>query len=85
MLSRALDTYGQLDRAQDVEWIHMVLSFLKTHVEHNCEVLVGGVDKVACVATLINSLRVSVERLENGEHCFSGHFSRNSFSRFNPS
>ncbi|KJA20255.1 hypothetical protein HYPSUDRAFT_142413 [Hypholoma sublateritium FD-334 SS-4] len=68
MLSRALDTYNKLDRTQDVEWIHMVLSFLKTHVEHNCEMLVGGVDKVTCVTTLISSLRESVERLENLAH-----------------
>lgn len=52
----------------------MVLSFLKTHVEHNCEMLVGGVDKVACVTTLIKSLRESVERLESGEYHCSAHF-----------
>ncbi|KAF9476341.1 hypothetical protein BDN70DRAFT_923371 [Pholiota conissans] len=64
MLSRALETYGKLDRDQDVEWIHMVLSFLKTYVEHNFEMLVDGVNKVDYVATLVNSLKASVEQLD---------------------
>ncbi|KAF8968386.1 trafficking protein particle complex subunit 10 [Flammula alnicola] len=64
MLSRALDTYSKLDMAQDVEWIHIVLSFLKTYVEHNSEMLMYRADKVDYVTNLVKSLRISVERLE---------------------
>lgn len=68
MLSRALQTYSKLDRAQDVEWIHMVLSFLKTYIEHNCQLLVDGVEKGFSVETLVQSLRESVEELETGKY-----------------
>ncbi|KAF8162886.1 trafficking protein particle complex subunit 10 [Crassisporium funariophilum] len=65
MLSRALDTHKQLDKAQDVEWIHIVLSYLKTYVEHhNAEMLMHEADKIDYVSNLVNSLRVSAERLE---------------------
>ena len=67
MLSRALDTHSLLEKAQDVEWIHIVLSFLKTYVEHrNSEILLHEADKIGYVANLINSLKTSAERLETG-------------------
>lgn len=67
MLSRALDTHSLLEKAQDVEWIHIVLSFLKTYVEHrNSEILLHGTDKIGYVVNLINSLKTSAERLEAG-------------------
>ena len=67
MLSRALDTHSLLEKAQDVEWIHIVLSFLKTYVEHrNSEILLHETDKIGYVANLINSLKTSAERLETG-------------------
>ena len=67
MLSRALDTHSLLEKAQDVEWIHIVLSFLKTYVEHrNSEILLHGTDKIGYVANLIDSLKTSAERLEAG-------------------
>lgn len=65
MLSRALETYSKLDRAQDVEWIHIVLSFLKTYVEHNFEMLDGAI-RVDYVTSLVSSLRAAVERLDTG-------------------
>ena len=68
MLSRALDTHGLLEKAQDVEWIHIVLSFLKTYVEHrNLEILLHETDKTGYLANLINSLKSSTERLEAGQ------------------
>lgn len=73
MLSRALDTHSLLEKAQDVEWIHIVLSFLKTYVEHrNSEILSHEADKVGYIANLIDSLKTSSERLEAGLHipCF---------------
>ena len=67
MLSRALDTHNLLEKAQDVEWIHIVLSFLKTYVEHrNSEILLHRTDKIGYVVNLINSLKTSAERLEAG-------------------
>ena len=67
MLSRALDTHNLLEKAQDVEWIHIVLSFLKTYVEHrNSEILLRETDKIGYIANLIDSLKTSAERLETG-------------------
>ncbi|KAF8810122.1 hypothetical protein BYT27DRAFT_7135471 [Phlegmacium glaucopus] len=65
MLSRALDTHGLLEKAQDVEWIHIVLSFLKTYVEQcNSEMLLHEADRISYIANLINSLKISAKRLE---------------------
>jgi len=69
MLSRALDTHDLLGKAQDVEWIHIVLSFLKTYVEHrNSVMLLHEADKIGYIAKLINSLKISAKRLEAGLH-----------------
>jgi hypothetical protein len=70
MLSRALDTYDKLEMPQDTEWIHIVLSFLKTYVEHDFETLMPTADKVDYVSKLVNSLKLAVENLETGEHNF---------------
>ncbi|PPQ67646.1 hypothetical protein CVT25_012674 [Psilocybe cyanescens] len=65
MLSKALDTHVNLDMPKNVEWIHIVLSFLKTYVEHiDSEMLMHEVDKVDYVSRLVESLRGSVEKLE---------------------
>ncbi|KAF4615296.1 hypothetical protein D9613_003220 [Agrocybe pediades] len=66
MLSRALDTHANLDSPQNVEWIHIVLSFLKTYVEQiDAEMLMHEVDKVEYISQLVKSLRASVEELDN--------------------
>jgi hypothetical protein len=72
MLSRALDIHANLEEMpQDTEWIHIVLSFLKTYVEHHdSEMLIHNVDKVDYVSKLVNSLRLAVENIETGEHSF---------------
>ena len=70
MLSRALDTYNKLEKPRDTEWIHIVLSFLKTYVEHDFRTLMQTVD---CVSELVNSLRTAVENLETGEQNFQCH------------
>jgi hypothetical protein len=45
----------------------MVLSFLRAYVEHHDdETLIQNVDKVGYVSDLVNSLRNTVESLENG-------------------
>ena len=66
MLSRALDTHGLLKKAQDVEWIHIVLSFLKTCVEHRNSEMLHETDKIGYIANLIDSLTTSAKRLETG-------------------
>lgn len=67
MLHRALQTHKQLQKPQDTEWLHMVLSFLKAYVEHqDDEMLIQEVDKVEYVSRLVDSLRKTVEGLENG-------------------
>jgi len=67
MLHRALQTHNQLEKPQDTEWLHMVLSFLKAYVEHqNDEILIQEVDKVKYVSELVDSLRKSLEGLESG-------------------
>ena len=46
----------------------MVLSFLKSYVEHmDEEVLIQGFDKVEYVSTLVESLKQSIETLDGGE------------------
>ncbi|PPR03937.1 hypothetical protein CVT26_001142 [Gymnopilus dilepis] len=66
MLSRALDTHTNLDMPKNVEWIHIVLSFLKTYVEHpDTEMLIHEADKLDYVTRLVDSLRSSVDVLEN--------------------
>ena len=53
---------------KNVEWIHIVLSFLKTYVEHpDTEMLIHEADKLDYVTRLVDSLRSSVDVLENGE------------------
>jgi len=68
MLQRALYTHHQSEKPQDAEWVHMVLSFLKTYVENmDEEMLIQGYDKVEYVSTLVESLKQSLEALDNGE------------------
>ncbi|KAF9533525.1 trafficking protein particle complex subunit 10 [Crepidotus variabilis] len=65
MLSRAVHTHEQLDKPQDTEWVHIVLAFLKSYVDHRGEeMLMYDVDATEYVARLVDSLRSSVEQLE---------------------
>ncbi len=67
MLQRALHTHDQLEQSHDTEWVHLVLSFLKAHVEHHNDDLMYDTEHVEYVSRLVESLRKSVEELENGE------------------
>ena len=68
MLQRALCTHRQSEKPQDAEWVHMVLSFLKSYVENmGEETLIQGFEKVEYVSTLVESLKQSIETLDNGE------------------
>ena len=66
MLSRALATHSLLKKAQDVEWIHIVLSFLKTYIERRNSEMLHETDKIGYIATLVKSLKTSAERLAAG-------------------
>ena len=79
MLSQAIDTHAQLNNPKDREWIHIILSYLKTYVEElGNELLLHEDDKVAYVGKLIAEMRDAAEDLESGE---SNH-SSSLFSRF---
>ena len=67
MLSRALDIHGTLDKPKDREWIHILLSYLKTYVE--ClgnELLLHEQDKVDYVDGFVNALKTASEKLDAG-------------------
>jgi hypothetical protein len=66
MLSKALDTFGQLELPQDGEWIHLVLSYLKAWVEQSGEMLMYGRNRTDYVRELVSSLKTSLDRLETG-------------------
>ena len=81
MLSRALDTHANLDLPRNVEWIHIVLSFLKTYVEHiGSEMLMHEIDKVEYVSQLVKSLRTSVELLDTGYYSLKSLFYLHQYS-----
>ncbi|TFK43010.1 trafficking protein particle complex subunit 10 [Crucibulum laeve] len=72
MLSRALDTHATLDKSQDVEWIHILLSFLKTYCEHRgTDLLLHEEDKLEYVSKLVNAMREAASQLENGWHHYT--------------
>lgn len=67
MLSHAVDTHAQLKKPKDREWIHILLSYLKTYVEElGNELLMHEDDKAAYVGRLIDEMRSAAEGLETG-------------------
>lgn len=63
MLSHAVDTHAQLKKPKDREWIHILLSYLKTYVEElGNELLMHEDDKAAYVGRLIDEMRGSLWR-----------------------
>lgn len=67
MLSKALDTHRKLNQPHDVEWIHILLSFLKTYIDHGGEdLLMHEDDKVEYVSKLIAAMKVAASDLETG-------------------
>ncbi|CAK5277454.1 unnamed protein product, partial [Mycena citricolor] len=66
MLSLALDTHSKLDKTQDREWIHILLSFLKTFIEtEGLELLMPHVDHQAYVSQLVEAMYASAKSLES--------------------
>ncbi|KAG2020812.1 hypothetical protein CC2G_006114 [Coprinopsis cinerea AmutBmut pab1-1] len=66
MFSRALDTHKTLNKPQDTEWIHRILSFLKAYVENaGAETLLPCEDNRSYVAEFVNEMKNAASNLEN--------------------
>ena len=76
MLSRALDVHSDLNKPKDTEWIHILLSYLRTYVDIlGTELLMHETDKVAYVGELVNGLKRAASVLEAGlSYCQSCSF-----------
>ena len=69
MLSRALDTHAKLNKERDMEWIHILLAFLKACVENQgSEMLMHESDKLEYVSNLVKAMKSSASRLDSGEY-----------------
>lgn len=70
MLSQAIDTHAQLNNPKDREWIHVLLSYLKTYVDElGNELLMHEDDKAAYVGKLIAEMQDAAKGLESGMLC----------------
>ncbi|KAJ7940762.1 trafficking protein particle complex subunit 10 [Mycena leptocephala] len=66
MLSLALDTHAELDKTKDREWIHILLSFLKTYVDTvGLDLLMHEEDSVEYISRLVQAMRDSATMLES--------------------
>ncbi|GLB35442.1 putative trafficking protein particle complex subunit 10, TRAPPC10 [Lyophyllum shimeji] len=66
MLSKALDTHADLQREKDTEWIHILLSFLKSYIDsQGSELLMHEEDKVEYITKLVDNLRQTASELES--------------------
>ncbi|KAF5391403.1 hypothetical protein D9757_001971 [Collybiopsis confluens] len=65
MLSKALETHTAAGKAKDREWIHILLSFLKTFAESGgAELLIPEENKVQYVSRLMDLLANAVSELD---------------------
>ncbi|KAF5386686.1 hypothetical protein D9615_001912 [Tricholomella constricta] len=65
MLSRALDTHDVYEQEKDTEWIHILLSFLKSYVDNQgSELLIYGEDKIEYVTRLVENLCQAASKLD---------------------
>ncbi|KAG6825950.1 hypothetical protein H0H92_001746 [Tricholoma furcatifolium] len=65
MLSKALDTHADLRQEKDTEWIHILLSFLKSFVDsQGAELLMHEEDKVEYITRLVESLYQAATKLD---------------------
>ena len=75
MLSQALDTYVDLNKAKDTEWIHVLLAYLRTYIDNQgTDLLLHEVDKVTYITELVNGLKTAVSELETGRCSVIGPF-----------
>lgn len=67
MLSRALDIRAALRKPDDREWIHILLSYLKTFVDgQGTELLAHEEDKVTYVEQLVTAMQAAAFKLDAG-------------------
>jgi hypothetical protein len=68
MLSRALDTHALTKKAQDGEWMHILLNFLKSYVEHRgADMLIPIENPTAYVLKFVVALKEVASATETGE------------------
>ncbi|KAJ6630673.1 trafficking protein particle complex subunit 10 [Mycena sp. CBHHK59/15] len=66
MLSLALDTHESLDKAKDREWIHILLSFLKTYVDTvGLDLLMHEEDSTEYISRLVEAMKDSAAALDS--------------------
>ena len=67
MLSRALDTHAMTQKGQDGEWMHILLNFLKSYVEHRgADMLIPIGDPTAYVLKFVVALKEVATAIETG-------------------
>jgi hypothetical protein len=67
MLSQALDIHADLNRTKDTEWIHILLSYLRTYVDNlGTKLLVHEAEKVSYVSELVDDMKTAASQLEGG-------------------
>ncbi|KAJ7285957.1 trafficking protein particle complex subunit 10 [Mycena rebaudengoi] len=65
MLSLALDTHSGLEKPRDREWIHILLSFLKTYVDTvGLDLLMHDEDKTEYISRLVEAMKDSAAALD---------------------
>ncbi|KAG5732737.1 Trafficking protein particle complex subunit 10 [Termitomyces sp. T112] len=66
MLSRALDTHTDYQQEKDTEWIHILLSFLKSYVDNlGAELLMHEKDQVEYITRLVENLHQAAAKLDS--------------------
>jgi len=66
MLSRAINTHAELERPRDREWIHILLSFLRTYTNDMSTELISENDEEQYITHLITALRTAASSLDSG-------------------
>lgn len=68
MLSRALDTHALTQKGKDGEWVHILLDFLKSYVEHRgADMLIPIDDPEAYVSKFVVALKDVASGIDSGE------------------
>lgn len=68
MLSQALDTHAKMGQPKDNEWMHNVLSYLRSFIEYQgSDLLSHEDDKVEYISRLVASLTETANNMESRE------------------
>lgn len=67
MLARALETHALSEKPKDVEWMHILLSFLKSYVEHRgADMLLPSHNSPEYLLKFLTELKDAASQSENG-------------------